>query len=97
MPYFPEAALIIEGTVVDSKIETASNGKEYLTVRISNDYGMSDVSFNVAKTQVYKDVAQGDVVKWLIRPFVKYGISSRTQQAYGILRLNFLDEAPENA
>ncbi|WP_155510471.1 hypothetical protein [Bifidobacterium adolescentis] len=92
MANVPEAGMKIDGTVLRVAIDHDDKGNAYGTVQVSNDDGISDVSFNADSTRTMQvaNIAPGTPIAWIVRPFVVFGTSKRSGNAYGFLKLNFL-------
>ena len=92
MAMVPEAAMRLDGTVMRVSIDHDDKGNAYGTVQVSNNDGISDVSFNSAATRDMQvaTLAPGTPVSWVVRPFVVFGVSKKSRNAYGFLKLNFL-------
>lgn len=91
MANVPEAGMKIDGTVLRVAIDHDDKGTAYGTVQVSNDDGISDVSFNADSTRTMQvaNIAPGTPIAWIVRPFVVFGTSKRSGNAYGFLKLNF--------
>ena len=92
MANVPEAGMRIDGQVLRVGIDHDDKGNTYGTVQVSNDDGISDVSFNADTTRDMHvaTLAPGTPVAWVVRPYVVFGTSKRSGNAYGFLKLNFL-------
>lgn len=92
MANVPEAGMKIDGTVLRVAIDHDDKGTAYGTVQVSNDDGISDVSFNADATRTMQvaNIKPGTPIAWVVRPFVVFGTSKRSGNAYGFLKLNFL-------
>ena len=82
----------IDGQVLRVGIDHDDKGNTYGTVQVSNDDGISDVSFNADATRTMQvaNIKPGTPIAWIVRPFVVFGTSKRSGNAYGFLKLNFL-------
>ena len=82
----------LDGTVMRVGIDHDDKGNAYGTVQVSNNDGISDVSFNADATRDMQvaTLAPGTPVAWVVRPFVVFGVSKKSGNAYGFLKLNFL-------
>lgn len=92
MAMVPEAAMKLDGTVMRVGIDHDDKGNAYGTVQVSNNDGISDVSFNANATRDMQvaNLVPGTPVAWIVRPFVVFGVSKKSGNAYGFLKLNFL-------
>lgn len=95
MAMIREATVLLRGTVRNIDYYTAKAGGQYATVQVQNDGGISDVS--VSPTDVERlnihALPAGVPIAWVVRPYVKYGITERTGRAYAFLSLIFQEEA----
>ena len=79
MAMVPEAAMRLDGTVMRVSIDHDDKGNAYGTVQVSNNDGISDVSFNADATRDMQvaTLAPGTPVAWVVRPFVVCSSPSR--------------------
>lgn len=82
-----EMALPIKGTVRNVSVDTARDGREFVTLQLGDASGISDVHFDADMSRDAKKLMVGETWEGMVRPYVKYGISQRTNQPYGFLRL----------
>lgn len=92
MAMVPEAGLLIEGSILNVHVDRGSDGNDYATVQVSNEDGISNVNFNAQDTRNLQVHAFQPTtrVAWVVRPYVVYGVSKNTGNAYGILKLNYV-------
>lgn len=98
MAMVSEAGLLIDGTILNVYVDHGTDGKDYGRVQVSNQDGVSNVNFNAQDTERLRvqDFQPGVRVLWIVRPYVVYGVSKNTGNAYGILKLSFIrDNAVE--
>lgn len=90
-----EAGLRFDGTVRYVKTDRDDKGNEYATVQLENADGISDVSFSAQATRDLHAAGctSGEVVSWIVRPYIVYGVSKRTGGPYGFLKLNYVRTA----
>ncbi len=82
-----EMALPIRGTVRDVHVDTLDDGREFATVQLGDATGVSDIHFDAQSTPAAKKLMIGEEWQGTVRPYVKYGISKKSGQPYGFLRL----------
>lgn len=92
MAMVPEAGMKLDGNVIRVGIDHDDKGNAYGTVQVSNDDGISDVSFSAEATRNMRvsELAPGTPVAWVVRPYAMFGVSKRSNQQYGFIKLNFL-------
>ena len=90
-----EAGLRFDGTVRYINTDRDDKGNEYATVQLENADGISDVSFSAQATRDLHAAGctSGEVVSWIVRPYIVYGVSKRTGGPYGFLKLNYVRTA----
>lgn len=90
-----EAGLRFDGTVRYVKTDRDDKGNEYATVQLENADGISDVSFSAQATRDLHAAGctSGELVSWIVRPYIVYGVSKRTGGPYGFLKLNYVRTA----
>lgn len=92
MAVIREAGVELTGTVRDVQIDE-SDGRRYLIAQVENDDGISDVRFSAQETETHSGVARGELVAWVVRPWLVSGVSKRTGRPYAFLHLNYVRDA----
>ncbi|MCI5861048.1 hypothetical protein [Bifidobacterium boum] len=82
-----EMALPIKGVVRNVSVDQTDDGRRFVTLQLGDATGVSDVHFDADMSREAEKVPVGATWQGMVRPYVKYGISRKSNQPYGFLRL----------
>lgn len=96
MAQISECGMRLDGVVRKAVYNTdEKSGARYLTAQIENDDGISDVRFSADATRAHNGLSRGDLVSWVVRPWLMSGVSKRTGSSYAFLHIDYVRDAPE--